>query len=95
MSPFAAPRQTLTWKNDGVFSGGDLVCSDASERPVARFESSNWSASKTGKLELGPLVAAGPGMDEIVCAGVAIVDYKRRHNSSRGGDGGGDGGGGG
>lgn len=71
------------------------MCSDASERPVAKFESSKWSASKTGKLELGLLVAAGPAMDEIVCAGVAIVDYKRRHNSSSGRDGGGDGGGGG
>lgn len=78
-----------------MLSGGDLVCLDASERSIARLERNHWSTAKTGKLELGPLVAAGPGMDEIVCGGVAIVDYKRRHNSSSGGDGGGDGGGGG
>lgn len=69
------------WKNDGVFSGGDMLCLDQREQLIARFESSNWAMKKEGKFELSPGVS-GVLMDEIVASGIAMVEQRRRQKKN-------------
>ncbi|KAK4694743.1 hypothetical protein P7C71_g2885, partial [Lecanoromycetidae sp. Uapishka_2] len=81
--------ERLRWKRDGYWSAGDLVCLDGREQMVARFAISNWSVSKSGKIELGPAVMGGSGhgeaMDEIVVSGIAMHEYcMRQQNASAG-----------
>ncbi len=72
------------WKNDGMFSGGDMLCLDTQEQQVARFESSNWAMKKEGKFELGSGVK-GLLMDELVVSGIAMVEARRRKDSGSAG----------
>lgn len=63
----------LTWKRQ--HHSLDLVCLDEREAPVARFCFSNWSWSKGGRLELlGPDVASGAAMEEMVVTGMAMME---------------------
>ena len=80
------------WKKDGVFAGGDMVCLDEKEMPVARFDQTHWAVKKAGKLELNPPVASGVFMDEIIVSGVATMEYNRRQRRSAAAGGGGGGG---
>lgn len=76
-----ATQGKYKWKNDGIFSGGDMLCLDAREQSVARYENSNWTMKKEGKFELGAGVE-GLLMDELVVSGIAMVAYGRRKNNS-------------
>lgn len=83
-----ATGQTLKWKRDGMFAGGDLKCVNERGELYALFEISLWAMSKDGKFELGPAVQ-GPLMDEIVVSGIAAVEFHRRQRRSSAGGGGG------
>ncbi|KAL9131000.1 MAG: hypothetical protein Q9217_000942 [Psora testacea] len=85
-SPAANGAQRY-WKSEGVFSGGDMICLDENEMPVARFDVSNWSVRKKGKLELvgHGVTENGLGMDETVMAGVALMELRKRRNGNSGG----------
>lgn len=78
----------LKWKEDGHFTS-DLACvQQGSKEVVAKFLECEWAMKKEGKLELAPGVAdGGPMMDEIVVAGLAIVEAKRSSSSAGGGGG--------
>ncbi|MCJ1279423.1 hypothetical protein MMC21_007247 [Puttea exsequens] len=82
-----AAQDTMRWKRDGVFSGGDLLCLDSKEQLLAKFENSSFALKKEGKIELGPGVG-GVLMDEIVTSGIAMIEQqRRRRNSSSAGGG--------
>ncbi len=89
----SATHGIFEWKNDGMFSGGDLLCLGRREQRVARFESSNWARKKEGKFELGYRVK-GLLMDELVLSGIAMVEARRRNASGSAGASAGGGGGG-
>ena len=81
-------RQIISWKRDGMFSGGDLKCVNEAGELYALFEISLWAMSKDGKLELGPGIQ-GPFMDEIIVSGIASMEqHRRQRNRSSGGGGG-------
>jgi hypothetical protein len=54
----------------------DLTCVDERGVPIARFKFPNWSLRKVGTFEmLGPDVAQGAIMEELLVTGMAMVEY--------------------
>ena len=72
-----ATGRNITWKRDGILSGGDLICINEEDQVYATFEINAWAAHKDGKFELGADIQ-GPLMDEIMVSGLAAVEFQRR-----------------
>lgn len=75
----------LKWKLHGNIHS-NLVCEhQGNSQTVATFLETVMATKEEGKFELGPMVAGGgPAMDEVVVAGVAIVEARHRHSAGGG-----------
>ncbi|KAE8444368.1 hypothetical protein EG329_000568 [Mollisiaceae sp. DMI_Dod_QoI] len=66
------PGMKMTWKHRKVVDDLDMVLLDDRAMPIARFDPTNWSLKKSGKLELlEACTANGAVMDEVVTTGLA------------------------
>lgn len=84
--------ERLRWECDSIW-GADLVLVNGRKEEIARFDSSLFSISKTGKIHIVNGGITGAALDEIVVSGCAMVQHekRRRQSSSAGGAGGGGG----
>ena len=82
---------TVIWKKDRAFSHGDMLCVDEAIKDTARgtLAKFNWnhlSTSKSGTLELVPVVS-GVLLDEVVVTFLAMYEFLRRRRRHHGGGG--------
>ena len=70
----------FAWKRDGVFSGGDLKCTNDKDQTIAFFESISFAVKQDGKFEIGPNVKRSM-MDELIVTGLAAVENQRRQTA--------------
>ena len=66
----------FTWKMEGLFQVGDMICVDQQGKLYAKFLYSRRALKKEGKFEMGPFVS-GVLMDEVVVTGLTMVEAKR------------------
>ena len=77
-------RTRFKWKMGGFLHGGDMTCFDQQDKVCAKFESSGWALKKDGKFDVAPSVR-GVLMDEVIVAGLAMLELKKRKNNAAAG----------
>ena len=77
-------RTRLKWKMGGFLHSHDMTCSDQQDRVYAKFESSGWALKKNGKFDVAPSVS-GVLLDEVLVAGLAMLELKRRRDKAAAG----------
>lgn len=65
----------------------NLCCVTEKGEWVAKFDNSNWSMTKKGKLEIVDRGMPKDVLDEVVVSGLAMIERQRRDNGASGGGG--------